>query len=75
MNELLSAFGIDWRLLIINSINSGLMLFVLWYFLYGPITRMLESRRQKIAEGLRDAEEARERLQEIEKTKHEMGLQ
>jgi len=66
MNALFSAFGIDWHLLVINLINFGLMLVALWYFLYGPIVRMLEARRQKVAQGVIDAELAAERLAEIE---------
>ncbi|MBY0473123.1 ATP synthase F0 subunit B [Patescibacteria group bacterium] len=65
MNALFSAFGIDWHLLVINIINFGLLLIVLWYFLYGPLTKMLEARRLKIAQGVQDAEEAELKLKEI----------
>jgi F-type H+-transporting ATPase subunit b len=66
MSSLISAFGIDWRLLIVNCINFGLLLAVLWYFLYGPLTKMLEQRRQKIAQGVQDASDAEARLKEIQ---------
>lgn len=66
MSELFAAFGIDWRLLVINLVNFGLMLGVLWYFLYGPVLRVLEARRAKIAEGVHDADKAKEALKEIE---------
>lgn len=66
MSELFSAFGIDWHLLVINSINFGLLLAALWYFLYGPIVRMLEERRQKIAQGVEDAERAGDELREVQ---------
>ncbi len=66
MSALLSAFGIDWHLLAINVVNFGLMLFALWYFLYGPLVRTLEERRQKVAQSVIDAELAAERLVEIE---------
>ncbi len=65
MSSLISAFGIDWRLLIVNCINFGLLLTVLWYFLYGPLTKMLEQRRLKIAQGVQDASEAEAKLKEI----------
>lgn len=58
MGQLFAAFGIDWRLLVINLINFGLLLAVLRYFLYGPLTRMLEDRRMKVQKGVEDAEEA-----------------
>ena len=71
MNALLSAFGIDWRLLVINMVNFGLLLLALWYFLYTPLTRMLEERRMKVAQGVADAEESAARLAEIESSKAE----
>lgn len=66
MSQVFAAFGIDWRLLIINSVNFVLLLLALWYFLYGPLLRMLKTRQEKVAQGVRDAQEAQARLQEIE---------
>ena len=66
MSAVLSTFGIDWRLLLINAINFGLLLLVLWYFLYEPVTKMLEERRTRVAQGVRDAEVAAQKLHEIE---------
>lgn len=72
MGQVLIAFGIDWRLLLINSINFGLLMLALWYFLYGPLMRMLEERRQKVAQGVADAQEAGLRLSQIEAQKGEI---
>lgn len=69
MSELFSAFGIDWRLLVINLINFGLLLLALWYFLYGPLTAMLEERRKRIAQGMHEAEAAGRKLREIEESR------
>lgn len=66
MSELFEAFGLDWRLLVINLVNFGALLALLWYFLYGPLVRMLEERRERIAAGVRDADAARARLEQIE---------
>ncbi len=62
MAQVLGIFGIDWRLLVINTINFALVLLVLWYFLYTPLMRMLEARRQKVIKGVEDAEEATRKL-------------
>ena len=72
MSQLFAAFGIDWRLLLINLLNFGILLWVLWYFLYEPLTNMLEARRQKIIEGVDKAKEAKHRLEEIEATRADM---
>lgn len=66
MAELFAAFGIDWRILVINLVNFGGLVLVLWYFLYGPVVRMLESRRQQIADGVAAAEKSKKELELIE---------
>jgi len=72
MSAVFAAFGIDWRLLVINLINFGLLLTALRYFLYGPITKILEERRQKVAKGVEDAEAAAHTLAEIETSRKEV---
>lgn len=66
MAELFEAFGIDWKILVINLVNFGALVLVLWYFLYGPVVRMLEHRRKQIAEGVAAAEKSKEELAKIE---------
>lgn len=66
MEGIIHAFAIDWRLLLIQAVNFGLLLLVLWHFLYKPLMKMLDERRQKIEGGVRDAERAELKLQEIE---------
>jgi F-type H+-transporting ATPase subunit b len=48
--------GIDWRILIAQTISFSIVFFVLWKFAYGPIFAMLQARREKIAEALANAE-------------------
>ena len=62
MQEIIAAFGLDWKILLVNGLNFGLLLFVLWYFLYAPVMRMLEERRERVARGVQDAEEATAKL-------------
>ena len=69
MEQIFHTFGIDWRLLLINALNFALALTVLWYFLYTPIMRVLEERREKVSRGVKDAEMARVKLKEIENSR------
>lgn len=62
MSELFAAFGINWKLLLVQAFNFALLLAVLWYFLYQPVLKMIDDRRQKIAQGVRDAEAAAKKL-------------
>jgi len=71
----LGVFGIDWRLLVVNAINFGLLLFLLKYYAYGPIMNALEARRQKVSEGVRNADLAERRLKSIEASKAEILAQ
>ncbi|MBI2888906.1 MAG: hypothetical protein HYY10_03205 [Candidatus Liptonbacteria bacterium] len=71
MNELLSQLGIDWKLLLSQAVNFGLLLAILSFFLYKPLLRILKERAQKIREGLTKAEEADAHLKEAQTLKNE----
>jgi F-type H+-transporting ATPase subunit b len=72
MSQVLAAFGIDWHLLLINAINFALLLLALWYFLYTPLTTMLRKRREMVAQGVHDAEDAARKLSEIENARTDL---
>ncbi|MEK7132988.1 MAG: F0F1 ATP synthase subunit B [Patescibacteria group bacterium] len=67
MSELLAVFGVNWKLLLAQGINFALLLAILTYFLYKPILRIIDERREKVAEGVRTAEMAMQRLAEAQK--------
>ena len=62
MDKLLDAFGIDWKLLLVQAVNFGILIVALWYFLYRPVLKVLGERQEKIAKGVEDAEKATEQL-------------
>lgn len=57
--DALSSLGINGPFLLAQIVNFFLLLFVLRRFLYKPIVNMLETRKQRIADGLQAAEMAR----------------
>ncbi|RJQ35385.1 ATP synthase F0 subunit B [Candidatus Parcubacteria bacterium] len=67
MEQLFSTFGIDWRLLLIQAINFGVLLAILTKFLYRPLMNVIDERQKKIAEGVRSAEAADQRLLDAKK--------
>lgn len=75
MSKILEIFGIDWRLLVVNAINFGILLVFLKYFAYGPIMAALEARRQKVSEGVRNADLAERKLKSIESSRAEILAQ
>jgi F-type H+-transporting ATPase subunit b len=72
MSVLFAAFGINWHLLLIQAVNFGLLLGVLTYFLYKPILRIIDERQAKIAEGVRTAQEATQKLEDAKVKGEEM---
>lgn len=66
MSALFSAFGVNWHLLLVQLFNFALLLAALTYFLYRPILRIIDERREKIAEGVRTAALAQHRLEEAQ---------
>jgi F-type H+-transporting ATPase subunit b len=62
----MSELGIHWKILTAQAINFSIVLFVLWRFTYRPIFAMLEARRQKIAEGIANAEKSKAELARTE---------
>ena len=62
MSELFAAFGINWKLLLVQAVNFGLLLSVLTYFLYKPVLKIIDERQRKIAEGVQTAAAADQKL-------------
>jgi F-type H+-transporting ATPase subunit b len=63
--DVLSAFGVNWKLLVVQAVNFSLVLLILWRFLYRPLFAMLEKRQKAIAKGLEDAKAAESARAEI----------
>jgi F-type H+-transporting ATPase subunit b len=59
---MLETLGIQWPKLIAQLINFSIVLFVLWRFAYKPIFKLLEARRQKIADSIANAEKIKAEL-------------
>jgi F-type H+-transporting ATPase subunit b len=57
--ELLSTFGVNWTYFLGHTITFLALLTILRLTLYGPMLAMLDARKQRIAQGLKDADEAR----------------
>jgi F-type H+-transporting ATPase subunit b len=59
-------FGFDWKIFLSQVISFILVALVLRRFAYKPILAVLEERRQRIAEGLLNAEKIKQQLAEAE---------
>ena len=64
--EILNQFGINPILLLAQVVNFFVLLLILKRFLYKPILKVLEERKVKIEESLKNAEAIEKKLQETE---------
>lgn len=72
--EILKNFGFDLPMVVAQIINFLIIFYVLKRFLYKPVMSMVKTREEKIALGLKQAEEARLKLEEtIEEEKKILG--
>ena len=67
--DALDKLGISWQLLLSQIINFGLLMVILHQLLYKPVLNMLEQRRQRIAQGLEQADKASHAAAEAEAEK------
>ncbi|MDO8520636.1 MAG: F0F1 ATP synthase subunit B [bacterium] len=67
--EALLAFGVNWKLLLIQGLNFGLLLLVLYKFLYKPLFALLDKRQLAIEKGLKDAEAASHEKEKVMREK------
>lgn len=69
--ELITKLGIEWKLLVAQIINFGIIAFVLYKFVYHPVLNMLDKRSKMIEKGIEDAKKSEELLKNIEKMREE----
>jgi F-type H+-transporting ATPase subunit b len=69
MDELVKTFHIDWKLLIAQLVNFGIVVGVLWYFALKPLLKVMNKRTADIEQSLKDAKEIEQKLHDAEKTK------
>ena len=69
MQTFVEKFGIDWKLMIAQLINFAIVFFILRAFVYKPVLKLLDKRRQKIEDGLAFAEKSKAELASIEELK------
>ena len=68
-------FGVDWPHLAAQTISFSIVCALLYWLAYRPILRMLEARRQQIAQGLANAEKIAVELAKTEAQRREVLAQ
>jgi F-type H+-transporting ATPase subunit b len=55
MDSIISTFHIDWKIIIAQAINFGVVFVVLYIFALKPLSKLMKERSEKIAAGIDDA--------------------
>ncbi|MDO8559822.1 MAG: F0F1 ATP synthase subunit B [bacterium] len=66
MGDLVGKLGLDWRLLLAQVVNFGILLGVLTWAVYKPLLKVMGERRATIERGLNDAAAAQQKLASFE---------
>lgn len=64
--RIVTTFGVDWPHLLAQVASFCIVCLILYRFAYRPVLKMLEVRRQQIAQGLANAEQIRAELARTE---------
>ena len=70
--KIVDTFGFDWPHFIAQVISFCIVTFLLIKFAYHPVLKMLEERRQRIAEGLANADKIKAELAATEESKRKI---
>ncbi|MDD5098492.1 MAG: F0F1 ATP synthase subunit B [Candidatus Pacebacteria bacterium] len=65
----MSSLEIDWKILVGQIVNFAILFFALKFFVYGPFTKLVKERRDKIEEGINKSLMADENLKKIDELK------
>jgi F-type H+-transporting ATPase subunit b len=63
--ELLEKLGINWQLLLAQTVNFLIVVGVLGYFVYKPILHLLDSRTERIRKSVEDAKRIENQMKEF----------
>ena len=62
MESIISTFHIDWKIIIAQAVNFGVVFAVLYFFALKPLGKLMAERSEKIQKGLDHAKESSELL-------------
>lgn len=75
IEQIARTFGVDWSHLIAQIISFSIVCVLLYRFAYRPILRVLEERRQLIAQSLANSEKIKAELERTETQRQEVMAQ
>jgi F-type H+-transporting ATPase subunit b len=74
LQQIANTFGVDWPHLLSQIMSFAILCLLLQRFAYRPILKMLEERREQIAQGIAEREKIRQELAKTEARRQEIIL-
>ncbi|HWR00114.1 MAG TPA: F0F1 ATP synthase subunit B [Candidatus Methylomirabilis sp.] len=71
-SNVLGTLGINWKLILAQLVNVGIVIFVLTKWVFKPLLKLMEERAKKIDDGLQHAKEADSRLKQAKEFESEL---
>lgn len=65
----MESLGLDWKLLLAQMVNFGLLFFVLKKVLFKPLIKVIDDRNKKISGAVKNSQQIEEKLKDIEEEK------
>jgi F-type H+-transporting ATPase subunit b len=75
IQQIAETFGVDWPHLVAQIISFSIVCILLQRFAYKPVLKMLDQRRQQIADGVAERETIKSELAQTQAKCHEIILQ
>lgn len=67
MESIISTFHIDWKIIVAQVVNFGIVFAVLYIYALKPLSKLMAERSEKIAKGITDAKSNADVLSQTEK--------
>src|SRR3989338_2557714 len=64
--DVLGTLGINWKLMLAQFVNFGIVLFVFWKWVVKPLGTTLTKRQERIEQGLKNADQTEEEKKKFE---------
>jgi len=75
LQQVLTSFGVNWKAFGASVLNFTILLIILHRFAYKPLLQMLDERRRKIADSMKQTEQIREELAKTQAARDEVLAQ
>lgn len=72
MEQLISNFHVDIKMLLAQFVNFGITFLILYHFVIKPLMKLVDERSEKIAKGVKHANEMESRIQALEDEREEV---